>query len=94
LPNQPTVEPVQQLLIQQTPPRQQIAQPIQQQGLLNASARLRMPDNQPRQHVTTQVIPEHLVHNVQPDQSVIPQVIPEHLVHTFSQTFRIIKGAI
>uniref|UniRef100_A0A0E0DBG7 Reverse transcriptase domain-containing protein n=1 Tax=Oryza meridionalis TaxID=40149 RepID=A0A0E0DBG7_9ORYZ len=79
LPNQPTVDPVQQLSIQQTPPRQQITQPIQQQSLLNASARFRTPDNQPWQHVTTQVVPEHLVHNVQPDQSVIPQVIPEHL---------------
>jgi hypothetical protein len=28
LPNQPTVDPVQQLSIQQTPPRQQITQPI------------------------------------------------------------------
>nr|CAE02228.2 OSJNBb0015C06.6 [Oryza sativa Japonica Group] len=70
----PTVDLVQQQPIQQTPLRQQISQPIQQQSSLNASARFRTPDNQPRQHVVTQVL-----HNVQPDQSVIAQVIPEHL---------------
>jgi hypothetical protein len=77
LPNPPAADPA--LLSQQTPPRQHITRPIQQQSLLNASARLRTPDNQPRQHVVTQVVPEHLVHNVQPDQSVIPQIILEHL---------------
>jgi hypothetical protein len=78
LPNPPAVDPA--LPSQQTPPRQQITQPIQQQSLLNTSSRLRTPDNQQRHHVATQVVPEHLVHNVQPDQSVIPQIIPEHLV--------------
>ncbi len=93
LPPQPTVDPVQQQPIQQTPPRrqvvqpikktpsrQQVIQPIQLQCLLNASAGFRTPDNQPRQHAANHVVPEHLVHNVQPDQKVVPQVIPEHLV--------------
>jgi hypothetical protein len=35
-----------------------------------------------------QVIPEHLVHNVQQDQSVLPQVIPEHLVHNIQPNFQ------
>ena len=80
LPNPLIAEPAQPLPSQQTPPRQHTVQSIQQQNLQHASARLRTPDNQPRQHVATQVIPEHLVHNVQPDQSVVHQVIPEHLV--------------
>nr|AAX96875.1 retrotransposon protein, putative, unclassified [Oryza sativa Japonica Group]ABA92515.1 retrotransposon protein, putative, unclassified [Oryza sativa Japonica Group] len=90
LPNPPAADPA--LSIQQTPPRQQITQPIQQQGLLNASAGLRTPDNQLRQHVATQVVPEHLVHNVQPDQSVIPQVIPEHLVRNIQPNFQNYQG--
>ncbi len=92
LPTQPNVDPVQQQPIQQMPPRQQVAQPIQQQGLLNASAGLRTSDNQPRQHVANQVVPENLVHNVQPDQLVIPQVISEHLVRNIQPNFQNYQG--
>jgi hypothetical protein len=89
---QPTVDQVQQQPIQQTPPRQQVAQPIQQQCLLNASTGFRTPDNHPRQHAANQVVPEHLVHNVQPDQSVIPQVILEHLVRNIQPNFQNYQG--
>jgi hypothetical protein len=92
LPNPPATDPVQALPSQQTSQRHPTVQPIQQQNLQHASARLRTPDNQPRQHVATQVIPEHLVHNVQPDQSVVPQVIPKHLVRNFQPNIQNYHG--
>nr|ABA92209.1 retrotransposon protein, putative, unclassified [Oryza sativa Japonica Group] len=98
LPPQPTVDAVQQQPIQQTPPtqqvvrpiqqtprRQQVVQPIQRQGLMNTSAGFVTPDNQLRQHAANQVVPEHLVHNVQPDQTVVPQVFPENLKVTLHE---------
>jgi hypothetical protein len=39
-----------------------------------------------------QVIPEHLVHNMQPDQSVVPQVIPEHLVRNIQPNIQNYHG--
>nr|ABA93537.1 retrotransposon protein, putative, unclassified [Oryza sativa Japonica Group] len=88
LPPQPTINPIQQWLIQRTPPRQQIGQPIQQ--------------TPPRQQVlqpiqqtplTQQVIqPVHqqglmnatagfATPNNQLGQHALNQVVPEHLVH-------------
>nr|CAD40005.3 OSJNBb0052B05.8 [Oryza sativa Japonica Group]CAE75890.1 B1234D02.14 [Oryza sativa Japonica Group] len=86
-PRQQVVQP-----IQQTPPRQQVVQPIQQLGLMNASARFGTPDNQLRQHAANQVVPEHLVNNVQPDQMVVPQVISEHLVRNIWPNFQNYQG--
>jgi hypothetical protein len=80
------------MLNQQTPPREQTVQPIQQQNLQHASARLRTPDNRLRQHAANQLVPEHLVHNVQADQSAIPQVVPEHLVRNIQPNFKNYQG--
>ncbi len=92
LPNPPAADPAQSVPIQQTPPRQHTVQPIQQQNLQHASARVRTPDNRPRQHAVNQVIPEHLVHNIQADQSVVPQVILEHLVRNIQPNFQSYQG--
>nr|AAT85794.1 hypothetical protein [Oryza sativa Japonica Group]ABF96882.1 transposon protein, putative, unclassified [Oryza sativa Japonica Group] len=88
LPTQPTTGPVLSTPIQQMPPRQQVVQPIQQQTVQQIPTGLRTPKNRQRQQIVAQVIPEHLLHNVQPDQSVAAQVIPEHLVQNIQPNFQ------
>ncbi len=79
-------------LSKQTPFRQQVDLPIQQQGSMNASSWFAMPGSQPMQHAANQAVPEHLVHHVQPDGTVIPQVISEHLVRNIQPDLQNYQG--
>nr|AAV43984.1 putative polyprotein [Oryza sativa Japonica Group]AAV44059.1 hypothetical protein [Oryza sativa Japonica Group] len=104
LPPPPIVDPVQQQLIQQTPPRQrlqpiqqtpvrqQIVQPIQHPGSANVSAGFAAPGGRSAQQFVNQVIPEHLVHHAQPDGTLVPQMVPEHLVRNVQPNLHNYQG--
>lgn len=85
LPNPPASDPVPSVPIQQTPPRQHMVQSIQQQNLQHPSARLRTPDNRPRQHDVNQVIV------FKPSSELYLKLFLNIWYEIFSQITRIIK---
>ncbi|XP_052136163.1 uncharacterized protein LOC127754630 [Oryza glaberrima] len=87
LPPQSAVDPVQQQLIQQTPPIQQVVQPIQQQVVQPVQEtpprqQIVQPIQQtPSRQQTIQPIHQQGLMNPSAGRHTLNQVVPEHLVH-------------